>query len=196
MKKKKRFQYNFKSIIIAMLLVALVLFYVNYLSDRSTKRRLDKKSDELQLLKEYNMGLDYPNTPRDVVKLHNRYLKVFYTYDLNDEELLALNDKVRCLYCSELLTINPIEDALASLKKDIGKVKEAGYQYKSYSLPEASQIIYFTKDGKDMATLDVTILVDVSKDTRGEMTIQYILVKENEVWKLYGWGGAKDQNVL
>lgn len=196
MKKKNRSEYNFKSIIVAFLLVALVLFYVNHLSNKSAQRRSNKQKSELEQLTDYNMSLDYPNTPRDVVKLHNRYLMVFYTYDLEDDELMALNDKVRSLYCSDLLAINPLESALSSLKKDIAKVKDAGYVYKSYSLPEASQIVYFTKDGKDMATLDVTITVDVSKDTRGEMTIQYFLVKENEVWKLYGWGGSKDPNIL
>lgn len=196
MKKKNHSEYNFKSIIIAVLLVALVLFYVNHLSNKSANRRSAKQSSELEQLMDYNMTLDYPNTPRDVVKLHNRYLMVFYTYSLGDDELMALNDKVRSLYCSDLLAVNPMETALSSLKRDIEKVHEAGYTYKSYSLPEASQIVYFTKDGKDMATLDVTITVDVSKDTRGEMTIQYFLVKENEVWKLYGWGGSKDTNNL
>ena len=196
MKKKKNTEYNLKSIIIAILLVSLVLFYVNHLSNKSAKRRSVKQATELEQLMDYNMSLDYPDTPRDVVKLHNRYLMVFYTYSLSDEELMALNDKVRSLYCSELLAINPVENALPSLKKDIANVKEAGYAYKSYLLPEASQIVYFTKDGKDMATLDVTITVDVSKDTRGEMTIQYFLIKENELWKLYGWGGSKDPNIL
>lgn len=194
MKKKKHLEFNIKSIIIAVLLVALVLFYVNHLSNKSAERRSTKQADELTQLEEYNMSLDYPNTPRDVVKLHNRYLMVFYTYDLKDEELMLLNDKVRSLYCSELLSVNPLENSLPALKRDIEKTKEAGYTYKSYLLPEASQVVYFTKDGKDMATLDVTITVDVSKDTRGEMTIQYFLIKENEQWKIYGWGGSKDPN--
>lgn len=194
--KKKRSESNFKSIIIAVLLVSLVLFYVNHLSNKSAQRRSDKQASELEQLMNYNMNLDYPNTPRDVVKLHNRYLKVFYTYNLSDGELLTLNDKVRSLYCEDLLKVNPAESALSALKSDIAKVKDASYTYKSYSLPEASQVQYFTRDGKDMATLDVVVTVDLSDKTRGDMTIQYFLVKENDVWKLYGWGGSKDPNIL
>ena len=68
MKKKKNTEYNLKSIIIAILLVSLVLFYVNHLSNKSAKRRSVKQATELEQLMDYNMSLDYPNTPRDVVK--------------------------------------------------------------------------------------------------------------------------------
>lgn len=194
--KKKSFVSNLKTIIIAIALVALVLFYVKNLSDGSAKRRTQKQATELEQLMNYNMSLDYPNTPRDVVKLHNRYLKMFYTTDLGDDELITMNDKVRSLYCLELLSVNPIESSVPNLKKDIEKVKKSDYQYKSYSLPEASQVQYFTKNGCEMATLDVVITVDMSDKTIGYMTIQYFLIKENEVWKIYGWGGAREPAVM
>lgn len=43
---------------------------------------------------------------------------------------------------------NPESDSLANLQKDIEAVKEQGYTYKMCELPEASQVQYFTKDGK------------------------------------------------
>ena len=60
-----------------------------------------------------------------------------------------MNKKVRQLYCTDLLVANPESDSLANLQKDIEAVKEQGYTYKMCELPEASQVQYFTKDGKN-----------------------------------------------
>ena len=100
-----------KSVILAVFFVALILFYFNYLSNKSSTRQNTTQKEELQKLLEYDMTLDYPNTPRDVAKLHNRYFKLFYGQSLSDEVLEKLNEKVRNLYCSELLAINPKDES-------------------------------------------------------------------------------------
>ena len=74
---------------------------------------------------------------------------------------------------------NPESDSLANLQKDIEAVKEQGYTYKMCELPEASQVQYFTKDGKDMASLEVCITINTGD--------KYAMVKENDQWKIYGW---------
>ena len=43
---------------------------------------------EIEQLSNYNMVDNYPKTPRDVVKLHNRYFKLFYGKPLTDDELV------------------------------------------------------------------------------------------------------------
>ena len=76
--------------------------------------------------------------------------------------------------------------SLANLQKDIEAVKEQGYTYKMCELPEASQVQYFTKDGKDMASLEVCITINTG-DNLGYFYRQYAMVKENDQWKIYGW---------
>lgn len=185
---KKR--YNIKGIIIAVLLASLVLYYFNYLSNQSSKRKTASQKEELEQLMEYNMSLDYPNTPRDVAKLHNRYLKLFYGQSLNDDDLVVLNEKVRTLYCTELLAMNTETSTLNGLKQNIEDMDKQGLVYKSYTLPEASQVQYFTRDGKEMASLEVTVTVG-SDDGVGYRYVKYILIKENNQWKIYGWGDAQ-----
>jgi hypothetical protein len=97
-----------------------------------------------------------------------------------------MNKKVRQLYCTDLLVANPESDSLANLQKDIEAVKEQGYTYKMCELPEASQVQYFTKDGKDMALLEVCITINTG-DNLGYFYRQYAMVKENDQWKIYGW---------
>ncbi len=190
---KKR--YNIKGIIIAILLGALVLYYFNYLSNQSSKRKTESEKAELEQLMEYNMSLDYPNTPRDVAKLHNRYFKLFYSQSLSDDELSVLNEKVRTLYSTELLAINTETLNLNNLKQNIRDMNEKGYVYKSYTLPEASQVQYYTSDGREMASLEVAETIGTN-DGIGYRDVKYILIKENDRWKIYGWGDAQTNTDL
>lgn len=194
MKQDKK-RYNIKGIIIAVLLIALVLYYFNYLSNQSSKRKTESEKAELEQLMEYNMSLDYPNTPRDVAKLHNRYFKLFYGQSLSDDELVVLNEKVRTLYSTELLAINAEITNLNGLKQNIKDMNEQGYVYKSYTLPEASQVQYFTRDGKEMASLEVAMTIG-TKDGIGYRDVKYILIKENDQWKIYGWGDVQTNTEL
>ena len=182
-----------KSIIVAVFFVVLVLSYFNHLSNKSATRRSDAQKTEIQTLMDYDMEMEYPNTPRDVAKLHNRYFKLFYGQSLSDEELSSLNKKVRMLYCHDLLVANPEADSLLKLKNDIEAVKEAGYTYKLCELPEASQVETFTKDGSEMASLEVRITGN-TKETMGYIYRQYLMIKEDGCWKIYGWGESPMSN--
>ena len=188
--KQKDKKNKIKNIIVAVLLIALVVFYFNHISNKTSNRRNSSEKAELQNLLEYNMALDYPNTPRDVVKLHNRYFKLFYGMKLTDEEIEGLNYKLREIYCDELLSVNSEAVMLQELKDNIKTMRDEGYEYKSYSLPEASQVQKFTKDGKEMAWMDVTITIETN-DEIAYRYVRYILINENNKWKIYGWGDPK-----
>lgn len=189
-KDKKKNSSGIKTVIIAIFLVAIVLFYFNHLSNKSSIERTKTQEDEIAQLMNYDMVGEYPKTPRDVVKLHNRYFKQFYGAELTDDELVVMNQQVRCLYSVDLLAINPENDVLVALKKSIEASKKDEYVYKSYQLPEASQIEYYTQNGVDMATLEVTITVQ-TEDSMGYLYEQYVLVDEGGQWKILAWGESK-----
>lgn len=188
MKKKKKSY--LKTIIVSIFLVGLVIFYFNSVSEKTSRNRNSSEKAELKALLEYNMELDYPNTPRDVVKLHNRYLKMLYGMKLTDDEIEGLGEKVRGIYCDELLALNNEEVSIDSLKENIKTMRDEEYIYKSYSLPEASQIQEFTRDGKEMAWMDVTVTIQ-TEDDMAYRYVRYIVIKENDKWKIYGWGDPK-----
>ena len=52
------------------------------------------------------MENNYPKTVRDVIKLYTRYLKCLYNEKLSDEDIEALNKKMRELYCEKLKNYN------------------------------------------------------------------------------------------
>lgn len=182
---------NLKTIIIAMVLVISVLAYFNHLSNRSANRRTSNQKTELESVMDYDWANSYPTQPRDVVKLHSRFMKIVYTYNLSNKEIEKLNASIRNLYSKDLLAINPEEATLEELKASKKRLSNSGFSYKSYSLPEASQIKYFVNNNREMASLEVAITVDTDEKTRGNIYIEYILIKENEQWKIYGWGESQ-----
>ena len=189
-KKKKEYGSNTKTVIVAFFLVALVLFFFNQVSNRVNGRRSKETKDEISSLTNYDMAFDYPKTPRDVAKLHCRYQKLFYDKSFSDEELDALNKKARQLYCKQLLLMNPETTALSNLKKSIEDMKETGYSYKVFEMPEASQVKKFNKDGNEMAKLEVRITLSGDKD-KGYLYVDYLLIKEDDQWKIYGWANSE-----
>lgn len=191
--KKKKENSSLKNLILAFFFVGIILVYFNHLSNNASRKRTISEKTDIETLVEYDMQGNYPKTPRDVVKLHCRYMKLFYSKKLEDIEIKELNSKVIGLYSSELMRINTEETIYADLKANIKDMKKEGYVYLMYTLPEISQIKTYTKDGKNMATMEVEIALD-TKEQKGYMYIQYVLVKENEQWKILAWGESKLNN--
>lgn len=176
-----------KTVILALFFVVIFLVFFNSLSNRASKERTKETATEIDLLMNYDLFGNYPRTPRDVAKLHNRYFEMLYGKGVTDEELVVMNQKIRGLYSGELLMYNDENTNLNKLKDNIEAVKEVGYEYRSYELPEASQVLYYTQDGKEMATLEVKIVLNVEKGME-YMYVKYVMVKENDQWKIHVWG--------
>lgn len=188
MAEKKRSKLSdIKTIVLIIFFIVIFLVFFDSLSDRSGKKRTEEIATEVELLLNYDMYENYPNTPRDVAKLHNRYFEVLYGKGVTDEELVVMNQKIRGLYSKELLMYNDENTNLNKLKNNIGAVKEAGYEYRSYELPEASQVQYYTQNDVEMATLEVKIVFNV-KSGMEYMYVKYVMVKENDQWKIHVWG--------
>lgn len=189
----KKWKSTIKTVAIAAFFVAIFLIYFNSLGNKSSQPRSEKAKTEVEQLSSYDMLGNYPKTPRDVVKLHCRFFKIFYGEKLTDDELYILNQQVRYLYSSDLLALNNENANLINLKNSIEKMDEEGYLYKSFTLPEASQIKEYTQNGIEMATMEVTVTIDM-EDTIGYLYVQYVLVKENDQWKIEAWGETMMNN--
>ena len=187
MKKKKGSLETVKFILVAIFLVAIILLYFNHLGNRSSKQKAAAAKTEMEELETYDFVSNYPKTPRDVVKMHCRFFKLLYGEGVSDDDLVILNQQLRYLYSQEILAFNTENDNLVTLKKNITKMKEEGYNYKVYELPEASQVKYYKSDGREMAALEVTLTLDTS-ESKAYMYVTYVLVKEDDNWKIFAWG--------
>lgn len=170
-----------------LLLVIAVLGYYTYISNHSrTQQEIPKKSDKEKLI-EYNIAENYPRTVRETVNLYCKFSKLAYSGTCTDEELYALNLRMRELFDNELLEINSADQQLKGLKNDIALYTEKKQKFVSYTLEEASMIQYNTENNieyaKTKATYNITVgMASVPID-------QEFLLRKDDTgkWKILGW---------
>ncbi|MBR1865646.1 MAG: hypothetical protein IJ801_03980 [Lachnospiraceae bacterium] len=172
---------------IVLLLVIAGLGYYTYLSNHANSSRDIPKDTEVEQLLTYDFENDYPKTVRETVKLHCRYLKCAYNAGFTEDELSTANRQIRKLFDQELLEFNSEEAQLQDMKEDIKLYDEKKQKFTSYSLGEASQVVYNTENGKDYAKIKATIVLRVDA-VNMSVDREYILRKDEDGrWKILGW---------
>lgn len=177
---------------LVMFLIAIAALGVfTYLSDKSSNNRNNTDVSEKDILLGYDMDGQYPKTARDAVVLHCRYMKYIYgeefEKDYTEDDLFAMNEKMRLLYDEELLGINSPEIQLQMMKDEIALYKANKQRYVSYTPSEVSQIEYNTDNGIEYAKMRVSVAmtIDGASFSADE---EYILRKDAEgKWKILGW---------
>lgn len=188
---KKPIKNNLVFTVFAFVFILIILYGFNYLANHSNKRRNKATKDEIEQLMDYDMDADYPKTPRDAVKLYCRYMKQIYTMSPSEDELKAMNSKMFMMYSSELKMYNSEAGTLDKLKTSLEKMEKEGYKFKSYLLPEASQVVYYEREGKEMASMEVEMSVQMSGSSIGKYYEQFVLIKEDGKWRILAFGSSK-----
>ena len=89
-----------KTVIVVSIMALLCVGYFFYLSNRrETKDSTDKSVDnqELAALTTKDIEKEYPESPKEVVKLYARITKAYYKTELTDEQIEALGTRARLL---------------------------------------------------------------------------------------------------
>ena len=111
-----------KTIIIVSVLALMCIAYFFYLSNRkSTKDATDKSvgNQEVAALTTKDIDKNYPESPKEVVKLYARITKAYYKTSLTDEQIEALGTNARKLFDNELKSKQTDKEFLDTLKADI-----------------------------------------------------------------------------
>ena len=178
---------------IVLLIMVIGLGYFTYLNNTTNNRQEISEGTEKESLLNYDFENDYPKTVRETVKLHCRYLKNAYNNAFTEEELFVVNQNIRQLFDEELLQQNAVDKQLQGFKDEIQLYDDSKQKFASYSLAEASQVIYNTENDKEYAKIKVTINLNAGAGVISEDE-EYILRKdENGRWKILGWQ-AVDKN--
>ncbi len=175
-------------IILAVLAILIVAALYLRLTNRTpnSSQKADEQMNEVQTLKMYDLDNQYPKTARDVAKLHCRFLKSLYNEELEKEDIQALNEQVRKLFSVDLLAENSEETQMEALTTDINKFHADGRTFISYEVDSENNVLYTTTNGKDYAMLYVNCKLRENGKTK-DIQEQYLLVKENDLWKIQGW---------
>ncbi|MBR5360246.1 MAG: hypothetical protein IK123_05080, partial [Lachnospiraceae bacterium] len=118
-----------KGFIVILILVLLVVGYYYYLSNRDYKERKEAEvvvtpAQSLLLL---NFDVNYPPTPKEVVKQYMEFSKVLHNEELTDDEIGAVGVKLLEILDDELANNKSRDDYILDLKSEIKTFKDNEY---------------------------------------------------------------------
>ena len=185
-----------KGILIGLVLIALVVGYYFYLSNRKpTEAAEDTETtvSAVQKLLLKNIDDDYPPTPREVLKLYSDITVCFYSEDYTDEELTQLALQIEKLYDEELIANNTPDQYQKNLRWDIKTMKDKNLRVTSYSVASATDVDYFDAGGRSWARLSCTYTIRSGKEAG--LAREIFLLRKDDMghWKIYGWEAAKER---
>lgn len=141
--------------LLILFLIGGLLFYA-YLSGKDgTDSEVKKEASEISKLLSKNLIAEYPETPREVVKLYSRITVCFYGTECTDEEIEKLADMSLILFDNELLEKNPKNEYLVNLKAVIDEYAATEKIITDYTVQSSNMIEKYTVDGEDYAKVRV-----------------------------------------
>ena len=173
-----------KGILIGLVLIALVVGYYFYLSNRKPKEAAEDTETTVSAVQKLllkNIDDDYPPTPREVLKLYSDITVCFYSEDYTDEELTQLALQIEKLYDEELIANNTPDQYQKNLRVT------------SYSVASATDVDYFDAGGRSWARLSCTYTIRSGKEAG--LAREIFLLRKDDMghWKIYGWEAAKER---
>lgn len=185
--KKKR-----GGVVILILIAVLVVGAFTFLAYRTPKtaEEATKVSEKDELLNK-NIAVNYPSTPREVLKLYNRYILCFYGMEgseLTDGEMRALNTKMRELYDEELLTENPEEAHFRDLSQELATFKSAGKVMIQANVCDSNEVDYIDVEGGSGALVEASYFIKKDSKEFTRTYQRYLLRKDDSGnWKILGF---------
>lgn len=185
-------QNRFKGTKGALILIILVVLVVSYYYHLSNTTSSDKKSDEIKisaasdiLMKNYSVN--YPPTPKEVVKEYLQISKVLHNDELSDEEITAVGLKIQELYDDEFIANKSQEDYLKDLKSEIAAFRNNNYVITNYYTSASTEVVYGVVDGFEFAKLYASYSIRVGGKSQILQEIFLLRKDNNGRWKIYGW---------
>lgn len=185
-----------RAAVIVICLIAVLVGYYAYLSNKARESKTEDKMTVVQSTLSRNLKMDYPSTPKEVIKYYNEILRCFYNEECTDAEIDDLGHKARELYDEELLEQNELGSYLIRLKADISDFKENKRKITNFAVAASTSVDFFSEDGYDFARL-VSGYYVVEDGTGNPSSMVYLLRKDDEnKWKIYGWTAAENVHIM
>ncbi len=178
-----------KGIIVVAVLILLVVGYFYYLSNREVK---PKNGEEVtvsaaQELLLRNYEVNYPQTPKEVVKQYLDFTKVLHNDNLSDEEIEAVALKLQELFDEELVANKSKEDYVTDLKSELVTFHNNNYSIVNMYTSSSTDVVYFDTNGYDCASLYGTFDIRTGDGTKILRDIFILRMDDAGHWKIYGF---------
>lgn len=187
-----------KGMLVLFCLIFMLAAYYSYLSNRNIPQK--EEGEEFSRVREVlarDLLRNYPATPKEVLKYYSELTQCFYNEEYTEQELAELSDKAIEMYDDELAAVKSREAYLNDLKEDIADFEKDDIVISSYKVSNSTDVNYYTKDGRDCASLYCTYTL--RRGTKLQATEEiFVLRKDAEGhWKILGFDVVKhavDQN--
>ena len=180
-----------KGMLILIVLVCAVIGYYYYVSNKTDNNSVEEEAVKISAVQNVllrNLEIDYPPTPKEVVKYFAEITKCFYSEEYTEEELEQLAVKIQQIYDDELVAAKDQETYLEDLKADIKNFKLEKRIITGYYTSSSTDVEEFTEDGHEWARLYVTFYITKGKNVNEKSREKILLRKDAEGhWKIYGW---------
>lgn len=180
-----------KTVIVVVIMAALIVL-AYYRMNNTTKGNGTQKETSVAIsavdeVLMRDLDRNYPPSPKEVVKYYSELTKAMYNSDLTDEQIEALGARAMELYDPELAANQQWNRYIADLKSEIASKRSQEYAIMSYSLSASTDVVYFSKNGYECASLYCTYNIR-NGSVPGSVMEQFILRQdENEHWRILGW---------
>ena len=179
-----------RTIFITAIMAMLCIGFFMYLSNREpsqTATEKDLAKQEVDNLTTIDIEKNYPESPKEVIKLYARITKAYYKGDLTDAKIEALGKQARILFDSELKGTQTDSEFLKALKADIESYKSAGRYVSDYSIEDSAMVNYSTFQGRKYAFIVMTYTLRENDKLIVSRT-QYTLRQDDKGrWKILFW---------
>lgn len=187
--------------VIVLLLMAVVLigaFAAVAFRPPKTVEEATELTEKDELMNK-NIAANYPATPREVMKLYNRYILCLYGADgeeLTDEQVRGLGRKMRELYDEELLTANPEETRLLKLVQELAAFRADGKTMIQTNICGSNEVEFIDVNGASGARLEASYFVKDSSKEFSRTYQQFLLRKDSSgKWKILGFQKSDGEGV-
>lgn len=158
-------------------------YYVKHKADTSGEDNVELT--KVQKITTRDLSADYPETPREVVKLFNKILVCYYNEKYTDDEL---KDLVGCaweLFDVELQENNGSEEEyLNSVKLDVADYKDRSRTISQTDVCDSNEVQYLTDGDDEIAYVSASYFIKENK-TFNNTYEKYVLRKDADGrWKI------------
>ena len=172
-------------VIIAIVLIAGIsgtFYMVN--SNSQKKVQKEKTLTDIQKITSKDLEKNYPQTPREVVKLYNKILSCYYKETYTDKELDGLVEQALKLFDDELAANNPKDTYKQSVKDDAKNYSDQGITMAQTDVCDSNDVKYITDNGKKIAYVRASYFM--KEGSSYSKTYQDYVLRQDEkgCWKI------------
>ena len=179
------------AVIVVLIIIAVVAYY-GYLSNKTKTQQQEAGMTAVQEVLSRDLSMDYPPTPKEVVKYYNEIVKCLHNEECSEDDIEELGLQARELYDQELLDNNELGTNLKNLKSDVEESRKSKHRINNIALASSANVDFFTEDGYEFARILCTY--SIADEGVSKVSSHVFLLRQDseKKWKIYGWDLAEN----